>query len=168
MAKKAKAKDRPASDSGAAAMEVVGTGLQDCRWRVVRQSDSRSRTRGLETRVCCGVLESGCAGAGEERMDPGRFLCRCPAWSWTLLTSSRLLRPAAATSKNRSGAMVVESRRPLALLTSPGPLLGLGLMLTHGYCNMGYPVTCHVPWQIYRCWGFLVLLIGTDVCTDNY
>lgn len=48
-------------------MEVVGTGLQDCRWRVVRQSDSRSRTRGLETRVCCGVLESGCAGAGEER-----------------------------------------------------------------------------------------------------
>ena len=78
MAKKAKAKDRPASDSGAAAMEVVGTGLQDCRWRVVRQSDSRSRTRGLETRVCCGVLESGSAGAGEERrgeerMDPGRF-----------------------------------------------------------------------------------------------
>ena len=30
-----------------------------------------------------------------------------------------------------------------ATLTSPGPRLGLGLMLAHGYCNMGSTVTCH-------------------------
>ena len=106
--------DRKSSDSEAAAMKVVGIYSTDT---VAPHLWLDIRTRGLETWPCCGVLESGCAGAGEERgwswAGAGEVLCRCPAWSWTLLTSWLLLRPAAATSKNRSGAMVVESWRPL-------------------------------------------------------
>ena len=76
----------------------------------------------------------------DPEQDQGRF---CPSVLVMNFTNKLLLlRPAAATSKNRSGAMVLESCRPLtATLTSPGPLLGLGL--AHGYCNMGSTVTCH-------------------------
>ena len=44
-----------------------------------------------------------------------------------------------------------------ATLTSPGPRLGLGLMLAHGYCNMGSTVTCHdryADYMIYYFWSY--------------